>query len=257
MVAINYYQQDEDRKTKPRKGSGRVSLYAWGRDYHKVLNKKLKTALRYLQSWFPDEGFRRFVDILPLAERHYAKRAGIGFIGRNTLLITPKYGSWVFLGGFLTTLELESSRSASETVGMRCPSGCTRCIDACPTGALREPFRIDASKCISYLTIERKGRRHHDSEHQSEMKSSDWVFGCDICQLVCPFNLHHQETGEIDFKQWIAGPLIPFEEKATDDAEDFANRFSGSPLMRAGAKGLSLNLKIAKRNEYDSKSPTG
>jgi len=271
MVALNYFQNDESRNggepestpDQRRPGdksvaaqSGRVSLYAWGKDYHKVIGRRLKTAVAELSAAFPEEGFRTFVDTSPIAERQYAERSGIGFIGRNTLLITRRYGSWVFLGGILTTLDLTPSQPAADVSGMRCPSGCTRCIDTCPTDALHEPHKIDASKCISYLTIERRGASPTPADRASEDKSGKWVFGCDVCQQVCPFNLKAEVTEEHDFRNWIAGPSLDYTEleNAIASREAFVDRFAGSPVMRAGIAGMSRSVQVVLQNDQRSKS---
>ena len=256
MVGMNYHQTSPaDTVSAYTKDRGRVAKYAWGRDYHKVVGGRLKRAVKDLESVYPEESFRSFVDILPIAERLYAARSGIGFLGRNTLLITRKYGSWVFLGGILTTLELLETAPEPEVAGMRCPSGCTRCIDACPTDALYEPHRIDASKCISYLTIERKGSDSTEAERESETHSGEWLFGCDVCQQVCPFNLKPEDTGESDFTDWIAGPRISIDEieNSTASRELFVDRFAGSPVMRAGPGGMRRNARVVARN-FQSKS---
>lgn len=251
MVAMNYHQpgrlKSSDSNSRDR---GSVASYAWGRDYHKVVGNRLKHAVKELRNEYPDDSFRSFVDVLPIAERQYAAKSGIGFLGRNTLLITRKYGSWVFLGGILTTLDLPETEPEAEAAGLRCPSGCTRCIDACPTDALYQPHRIDASKCISYLTIERKAEFESKSDGESEARSGDWVFGCDVCQQVCPFNIKPVETQERDFTDWIAGSHIGIEEieVATENRERFVNRFAGSPVMRAGLDGMRRNARIVRRN---------
>ena len=253
MVAVNYYQRGNETDAVAGK-AGNVSRYAWGRDYHKVLGGRLKRVQRELETTYPNESFRRFADILPIAERQYAVAAGIGFIGRNTLLISRSFGSWVFLGGLLTTLRIEPSPVPKPSERMHCPDGCTRCIDACPTGALYEPFRIDASKCISYRTIEKKHAGPGDSINAESEKSLDnatgtWLFGCDECQSVCPFNNRSKETDETDFTAWIAGPSIPLEEiEALADQNAYVKRFAGSPLMRAKYNGLQRNAKVVRGN---------
>lgn len=260
--------KEADIPNERQEQTGRVSVYAWGRDYHKVIGSRLRRICRELSERYPDESFRPFVDVLPIAERHYAERAGIGFIGRNTLLITREFGSWVFLSGLLTTLALDPTSSARAARAMRCPSGCTRCIDACPTDALYAPHRIDASKCISYLTIERRSeeaarerveaglsgaedrdRRRLESEREAEARSDDWLFGCDVCQQVCPFNIKPQRTGEHDFLSWIGGPEVPLDTiDRLEDHDDLVSRFGGSPLMRARVGGLKRNARVIRLN---------
>lgn len=263
-VALNYYQP-AGLDDAPSGGggaadseTGAVSMYAWGRDYHKVIKRRLRSAVRQLNERFPRAQFRSFVDLLPIAERHYAERSGIGFVGRNTLLITRAYGSWVFLGGILTTIGLaETSPDGAEAV-MRCPSGCTRCIDACPTGALFAPHRIDASKCISYLTIERPVRDdigERASEEALDSQTGDWVFGCDLCQRVCPFNLKAVPTREDDFTRWISGPRVEIGKILEITSHDeFVDEFAGSPLMRAGVREMKRNALVARRNQIHDRT---
>lgn len=160
---------------------GRVARYARGRDYHDVLKRRLHTLADALRVAFPSESFRAFVDTAPVLEREHAARAGLGWIGKHTLLIHPRLGSYSVLGGLLTTMELappEGQRPVSDHCGT-----CTRCVDACPTGAIT-PYSVDATRCVSYLTIER--REAIDPSLHEGMR--DWIFGCDVCQEVCPHN---------------------------------------------------------------------
>lgn len=162
-------------------GRGRVARYARGDDYHKVLTKRLHTLADELRLDHPSADFRAFCDTAPILEREHAARAGLGWIGKHTLLIHPRRGSYLLLGGVLTTLDLTPPRTQRQTPD-RCGS-CTRCIDACPTDAIT-PYSVDASKCISYLTIERRG----PIDEPFHEPIGEWLFGCDICQEVCPHN---------------------------------------------------------------------
>ncbi|MBX3372259.1 MAG: tRNA epoxyqueuosine(34) reductase QueG [Phycisphaeraceae bacterium] len=161
---------------------GRIARYARGRDYHRGMQRRLEAVVRAMQAWWPDAAFRVCVDTAPVLEREHAARAGLGAIGRNTLLLAPGIGSWFLLGEILTTRLIRPTE-----VPPRDPCGtCTRCIDACPTGAIA-PWKVDATRCIAYLTIEHRGEipaRFHAA-------IGDWIFGCDICQEVCP---HCQPT---------------------------------------------------------------
>lgn len=168
-------------------GTGRIARYARGRDYHAVVRKKLHTLADRLRERFPGEVFRSFVDTGPVLEREHAARAGLGFIGKHTLLIDPRRGSYLLLGGIATSLDLAPTSSGE--VESRC-GGCTRCIDACPTGAI-EPFRVDARRCVSYLTIEHEG----PIDPALHAGMGDWLFGCDICQEVCPYNAPEHAPG--------------------------------------------------------------
>jgi len=164
---------------KPR--LGRIARYARGDDYHTVIKKRLHALCDSLRAEFPDAGFKAFTDTAPVLEREHAARAGIGWVAKHTLIIDPDRGSWLLLGGVLTTLDLEPPRG-QRSVDDHCGT-CTRCIDACPTDAI-EPYSVDATKCISYLTIEK--RDVIDPAFHEPI--GDWLFGCDICQEVCPHN---------------------------------------------------------------------
>lgn len=173
-----------DEANRPR---GRIARYAWGRDYHKSMKKRLHRLADRLRERFPEHAFRCCVDTAPLHEREYAARAGIGWTAKHTLLIHPELGSWLLLGAIVTTLPLRTSRQANFPDSLVAPTDrcgtCTRCIDACPTDCI-EPYQLDASRCISYLTIE------HRSEIAAELqpRMGRWIAGCDICQEVCPHN---------------------------------------------------------------------
>ncbi len=241
--AINYYQRRTPSASDPHH-AGLVARYAWGRDYHKELGKRLKRIARKLGSRYPDETFRAFTDATPLAERHYGETAGIGFTGRNTLLINGELGSWFFLGEIVTTKYYPPGEAAGRHHG-GCPTNCTRCIDVCPTGALLGPHRIDASKCISYLTIEHDGPI---PEHLRPHMGS-WIFGCDLCQEVCPLNVRAQVTDVSGFTTPIAGERVILRDILTmKEDEAFVERFAGSPLMRAGRRKMIRNALVAAGN---------
>jgi len=160
---------------------GRIARYARGRDYHTVMKKRLHAICDTLRAEHPADQFRAFVDTAPVLEREHAARAGLGWIGKHTLLIHPQLGSWLFLGGFLTTLDIAPPADAAPITD-HCGT-CTRCIDACPTSAIT-PYSVDATRCIAYLTIEH--RDPIDGALAGEI--GEWVFGCDVCQEVCPHN---------------------------------------------------------------------
>ena len=159
---------------------GRIARYAQGRDYHKVMKKRLHELCDALAAEYPGAGFRAFVDTAPVMERELALRAGLGWIGKHTLLIHPRLGSYMLLGGVMTTLKI--SDAAAKVEPDHCGT-CTRCIDACPTQAIT-PYSVDARRCISYLTIERRG----EIEESLQSQMGEWIFGCDVCQEVCPHN---------------------------------------------------------------------
>ena len=240
FCGINYYRDS----SPPPAASGRVARYAWGRDYHRTLGKRLKRIVRRLREHYPDEQFRSFSDATPLEERFYAERAGIGFTGRNTLLISSQYGSWFLIGEILSTRHFPASDPHPGSHGA-CPSGCRRCLDVCPTGALPSPYHIDARRCIAYLTIEHKG----SIAEELRPKMGRWLFGCDLCQEVCPLNIRAQVTDVSDFLEIKAGEHVALQELLElKDHEAVLKRFAGSPLMRAGRRGLVRNACIVAAN---------
>ncbi|HUX21056.1 MAG TPA: tRNA epoxyqueuosine(34) reductase QueG [Spirochaetia bacterium] len=241
FAAINYFQRPDKQAEVTQ---GRIARYAWGRDYHKALGGRLRRIVGALCAAYPTETFRSFTDSTPLGERFYAERAGIGFTGRNTLLISSQFGSWFLLGEILSTRRFEPSGPVDGRHGA-CPGNCRRCLDICPTGALIAAGRIDASRCISYLTIEHRG----SIPEELRPKMGNWLFGCDLCQEVCPLNLRERGTDVKDFIQVKAGAtqeLAAILSIPTD--EEFTRRYAGSPLMRAGRSGLVRNACIVAAN---------
>lgn len=239
VIGVNYYTPD----TPLPAGHGRIARYARGRDYHKVLRGILKKLVQLMESALPDPplpAYKICVDSSPIIEKSYAVKAGLGFIGKNTTLITPEFGSFVLLGALLTTLELEPDKARAGTCGT-----CTRCLDACPTRALIDAGKMDARRCISYLTIEHKG----EIPAEFADKIAPRVFGCDTCQEVCPYNLAHANPAtNKDILKEIAGPSIDLKAVlAIKTDSDYLTRFAGSPLMRAKRAGLQRNARcIAK-----------
>lgn len=219
-VALNYYtpeQQSED----PEKG--KISRYAWGRDYHKVMTKKLKALARWLEEQDETIQARFYCDTGPIQDKFWAQQAGLGWIAKNGNLITREYGSWVFLGEVLTTLELTPDTPHTEHCGT-----CTRCLEACPTDAFPQPFVVNAKRCIAYQTIENRA-----AELPKEINLNNWVAGCDICQEVCPWNQRFaKETDCDDFQprpENIAPNLI---ELAQLRDESWDQKTRGSALRR-------------------------
>lgn len=241
-LALNYYPGDHPEKRLP---AGRVSRYAWGRDYHQIIEEKLDLLEAYLR----DESGRpikikRYVDYGPVLERAYASRAGLGFIGKNTLLITHEFGSWVFLAELITDLEMEYDQPALRSDGPLSQCGnCTLCIDACPTGAIIAPFSLDARRCISYLTIENKG----DIPPHLQAQMGDWVFGCDVCQEVCPYNHQTLRAKNPDMMQ-ETGPWLNTGDVLTMDEETFKTHFQDTPLLRPKYKGIQRNARVVAKN---------
>jgi epoxyqueuosine reductase len=222
---------------------GRVARYAWGLDYHDVVKPRLKTLVRKIEEIAGREIHARcFVDAVPLLERALAARAGLGFFGKNTNLLQPRSGSWFFLSEILLDLELPAD---NREIKINCGS-CHRCIDACPTGAFPAPYQLDSRKCISYLTIENNGA----IPRELRAAMGDWVFGCDVCQDVCPFNRFASDTRWPEFRPEAGvGPRLDLVELlsiASD--EEFRVRFRGTPLTRPKRRGLLRNAAVVAAN---------
>ncbi len=209
---------------------GRIARYTRGPDYHKVIRKRLESFVRYLEALAPGTECRTFVDTGPLLERAVAQRAGIGFIGKNTMLITKGLGSWVFLASVVTTLDLPVDSPDERSCGE-----CRLCIDACPTQAITEPYCLDARLCIAYLTIEQDG----PIPEALREKTGPWAFGCDICQEVCP---HNVRSTNANLELGLAEVL------ALESKQEFETRFAGTSMMRSGHEGLIRNACVAAGN---------
>lgn len=244
ITGLSYYQPGECES-----GQGRIARYAWGRDYHKVLGNRLRKVAKKLAHVYGDDHFKGYTDALPLDERYYACAGGAGFIGRNTLLIHSALGSWFVIGEVLSTRHWPATPLHDPKHGT-CPTGCRKCLDVCPTGALIASGEIDASRCISYLTIEHKG----PIPHNLRKAMGAWLFGCDLCQEVCPFQLRKKVTQEQDFLAWRAGPGISPVQILTMDKDAFLARFAGTPIMRTGLWRMQRNACIVAGNLQDTAS---
>ena len=222
---------------------GKVARYAWGRDYHNVIKARLRQFTRQLPDVVEQPVRTRFfVDDGPMNDRAAAERSGVGWFGKNTNILTPTHGSWIFLAQVITDLELKPDPPLKKTCGE-----CIRCIPACPTNAIVAPYVIDNRKCISFLTIELRG----PIPRELRPLMGDWVFGCDICQDVCPVNRKAVLSSEPDFNKrhdFDAPDLIPLLD-LDDDA--FRKRFEGSPIRRAKREGLQRNVCVALGNIGD------
>ncbi len=230
-VALNYYTPFLHADTPE---AGKISRYAWGDDYHDIVGKKLRHLWEWLKQEFPGIDGRYYVDTGPVMDKVWAQRAGIGWIAKHTNVITQEFGSWVFLGELITTLELEYDSPATDHCGT-----CTLCIEACPTDAITEAYVVDSNKCISYLTIEHRG----EIAEELGKKFDQWVYGCDICQDVCPWNHKFStETAESGF-QPREGNLQPELEPWRDmSQEEFSKMFKGSPIKRTKLAGIKRNV---------------
>jgi epoxyqueuosine reductase len=230
------YNGPEPRSTEmDEPGRGWISRYAWGEDYHDVMRRGLEQLAAKLGA---GQEYKICVDTAPLLERSYAREAGLGWIGKNTCLINQEIGSWVFLGEILTSLELESDSPAPDRCGT-----CTRCIDACPTQAIApEGYEIDARRCIPYFTIE----LHGGAPEEMRAGIGQHVFGCDICQDVCPWNRRAPMTEEPGFEPRHFAP--PLDELAALSEDEFRARFHGSPILRAKYAGFLRNVAVSMGN---------
>lgn len=234
-VIYNYFPEE-----KLNDDSFHIAKYAYGADYHYVVKQRLKELLDFIETKTGKlESARLFVDSAPVLDRAWAARCGLGFIGKNTSLIHPKKGSFFFIGHIFLPIEIEP---VGKTIPNHCGT-CTKCLDACPTGALNRPFHIDARKCISYLTIEHKG----PIEAVDKTKFNDWIYGCDICQDVCPYNRFSVANKEPKFQPSEQLKAMQKTDWLQLDESTFNELFSHSAMKRAGLEGLKRNM-----NQLDS-----
>lgn len=248
VCAINYNTAQPYSTETSGHENGWISRYAWSReDYHDAVLHKLRTVEKDLREALPasaDLITRCYVDTGPIVERVYAKYAGIGWIGKNACVINQKLGSWLFLGVMLTSADLAADLPAPD----RCGS-CTRCIEACPTNALLAPYQMDATRCISYLTIEKRG----EIPEPLRGLMGRHVFGCDICQDVCPWNRKAPatETPEFQPREGLVNPALEWLAQISE--EEFSKTFRKSPVRRAKRSGLRRNAVVAMGNSNNSK----
>jgi epoxyqueuosine reductase len=250
-VALQYHPlhgEDGERQPEP-KGDlwRRVARYARGKDYHDVMGARLEALEERVREAFPGCETRRYVDTGPVLERELAARAGMGAVGKNTMLLHPEGGSWFLLGELFLSLDLAPDAPLTDLCG-----SCTLCLEACPTGALPEPYRLDSNRCISFWTIEHRGALPPEARRMV----GGWVFGCDVCQEVCPWNaapegtvgaVHPEmelppERAELDLARLLRLPR-----------EEYVERFRGSPMKRAKLEGLQRNAAVAMGNRLESR----
>jgi epoxyqueuosine reductase len=234
VVALNYFTPHEHTDSFE---TGKISRYAWGDDYHDVVGDKLRSLLAWIKEQRPEVEGKVCVDIQPVMDKAWGVRAGLGWIGKHSNLITREYGSWVFLGELILNLELEYDL---ERVEDHCGS-CTLCLEACPTDAITEPYVVDSNRCISYATIE---LRAPEMPENVASNLEGWLYGCDICQDVCPWNRFEQETSEKRFEpraeDFVNANLSDILELTP---ETYAERFRLSAIKRAKLTGLQRNAR--------------
>jgi epoxyqueuosine reductase len=240
-VVLNYFTSSQQSNNP---ALGKISRYAWGEDYHLVLTNRLEKLYEFIKSEILGVEGKIYVDTGPVMEKAWAVRAGIGWIGKHTNVITQKFGSWVFLGEILLDAELEYDLPALDHCGT-----CTACIDSCPTHAIVQPYVLDANKCISYLTIEHRG----DLPNILTSKFDNWIYGCDICQDVCPWNRFQKETEEPAFQPREENVAPKLTELAEMSREEFSRRFRRSPIKRTKHSGLVRNVKAVLESKRSSK----
>ena len=238
-VGMNYYT---DNRANEQPGMGRIARYAWGKDYHLVMSQRLAQLEVKIAALAPGVTTKAYTDTGPVMEKAWAQQAGLGWIGKHSNLVSAESGSWLLLGEILTTLDLTEDEPATDLCG-----SCTLCIQACPTGAIVEPYVVDARLCISYLTIElRGGREVIPNDLATQMGNR--IFGCDDCLDVCPFNLRADATNEPAFAPTPL-TLAPNLNALTQIGEkNFSTTFKESPLKRAKWNGLLRNVGIAQEN---------
>lgn len=244
-VADRYPDQPSD-SAQGSAAAGKVARYAWGEDYHQTIKKRLHRMADALSEVWPDHTFRAAVDTAPVLEREHAQRAGMGWIGKHTLVIHPQFGSWLLLGEIVTTLPLQTSEQLDRGPMADHCGTCTRCIDACPTDCIT-PYQLDAKRCISYLTLEHRGPI--DSDLHELM--GDWVAGCDICQEVCPHNRQRDTPHEAMVDAYAPRDYstgLPLLELLGWTAEDRQRVFTKSALKRMKLDQIRRNAIIAAGN---------
>ncbi|HEY4156217.1 MAG TPA: tRNA epoxyqueuosine(34) reductase QueG [Puia sp.] len=237
---LNYYPEEKQDEGVPK-----ISRYAYGKDYHEVIRPKLNFILKRMKEEIGDFQGRGFVDSAPVMERSWAVRSGLGWVGKNGNLIHKKQGSYFFIATLIVDIELEYDAPYTRDF---C-GDCTRCIDACPTGAIHDDKVVDGSQCISYFTIELRELLIPDT---AKGKMDNWMFGCDVCQEVCPWNRFSRPTAEVDFSP--VPELLHYNQKDWEEIteEGFKKIFSASPLKRAKYQGIRRNLLFLKQGNTNS-----
>ncbi len=231
-LLMNYYPQE----IIPEEDNYIIAKYAYGKDYHSLMKERMKALTDFMKEAFEDPGTRRFIDSGPVLEKFWAQRCGLGWQGKNTIIIHPSAGSFFFIGIIMTTLEMKPDEPETDHCG-----DCTRCVESCPTGALNEPYQLDITRCISYHTIENRG------EIPQEMKGNvhDRIFGCDICQDVCPYNRFAKPAKENHF--FPSPELAALRKEDWRELEEgtFNRIFRDSEILRTGYQTLKRNMGLS------------
>lgn len=230
VLALNYYT---DHHHEPDIEKGKVSRYAWGDDYHDVVREKLNELLAWIRNEIPGIEGKVCVDTAPMMDKAWAIRAGLGWIGKSSNLITTDVGSWVFIGEIILNIDLDYDEPVIDHCGT-----CTACIDACPTDAILEPYVVDATRCISYATIELRDETMPD---EFTGKMDGWIYGCDICQEICPWNRFEKPTNEPRFEPRHGEISLDLQTLAEMDHDEYVVRFRKSAIKRAKLAGLKRN----------------
>ena len=235
----NYFADDLPEEGR---GIGRIARYAWGNDYHRHFKGPLKQLEKFIQTLVPGTQTRSYADTGPVMEKAWAQEAGLGWIGKHSNLVSPEFGSWLLLGEILTTADLEPDDPGTDLCG-----SCSLCLQACPTGAITEPYVVDAEKCISYLTIEFRGQAE-DIPGERRAKMGNHIFGCDDCLDICPYNVNAQINTEPAFQPspLTLGPQLMTLSNMSEHT--FHSTFQHSPIRRAKHSGLLRNVRIAQQN---------
>ncbi|RUA23721.1 MAG: tRNA epoxyqueuosine(34) reductase QueG [Bacteroidetes bacterium] len=233
-VLLNYYPE----KQLPEQSYYKISKYAYGTDYHFVIKEKLQHLMDFIEQEFPGTPMRMFTDSAPVLDKSWAIRSGLGWMGKHSLLINKEIGSFFFIGEIIVGLDLQSDEAYEKSY---CGT-CTKCIDACPTDAITEPYVLDAKKCISYLTIEAR----QDVPEQFKNQLNNWIYGCDICQDVCPWNAKVKPGSEPAFRLSDDLLLMKKEDWEQMDKLQFNKLFKNSPVKRGGFKRLKATISLLK-----------
>ncbi|NND71040.1 MAG: tRNA epoxyqueuosine(34) reductase QueG [Rhodothermales bacterium] len=238
VSVLQSYHQEGDQPEDP--AAGRISRYAWNKDYHRILRKKLSRLLQWMDAHIGPVKGRAFVDSAPFMDKAWAQRAGLGWIGKHSNLISTEHGSYFFIAELIVDIELSYDQPVLDHCG-----SCTRCIDACPTQAIVQPYVVDGSRCISYLTIE---HREDDIDPELQSQTGNWIFGCDVCQEVCPWNKFSTPTTEERFRLADNRHQTRLADWAEMDEQEFEDVFAGSAVKRTGYSGFQRNVRVALMN---------